>query len=111
MTKEMTIMTKVMVGVMIISIGGVGTWSVAQLYSVSEIKTEMRYMNKNMKELGDTAKEMNVQLKAYVKHHGQNLAIITKGIVVNTQRIESVEERCRENHESIRECERYHLRK
>lgn len=88
-------------------------WIVLQAVSVPELRAELRselkHVNKNVNALNETAKETNVQLKAFTKHHGENLAIITKGIVTNTYRIDEVERKCSENHEHIRECEKYHL--
>lgn len=107
--KEMTIITKVVIAVMATSLSAAVIWSVTQLYSVSEIKTEMRYMNQNISTLNITAKETNVQLRAFTKHHAENLAILTKSIVVNKYDIENLEENCKENKTSIHKCEQYHL--
>ena len=94
-----------------IVIGFIGTaltasvmWMVKEINSLGEVKVEMKHMNKNLSDLDSTIKEGNKRLDQFNTYHTQNLSIITKAIAVNSNEINHLSERCKENENDIHEC-------
>ena len=104
----MKVVSNIVIGIIGTALTMMVAWMVREVASLSEVKVEMKHMNKNLAQVNETMKEGNNRLEQFNKYHTQNLAIISKAIAVNTNEISNLERRCNHNEREIDKCRDSH---
>ena len=106
----MKVVSNIVIGVIGTALTTAVMWMVSEISSMSDVKSEIKHMNKNINNLNETIKEGNKRLDTFNTYHTQNLSIISKAIAVNASEIQSVRRDCERNEKDIEKCITTHLK-
>jgi septal ring factor EnvC (AmiA/AmiB activator) len=100
--------TPMLLGLLLFILTAVVGWVGYQASSVptmeATFKSEIKYLNKNLKDLTETAQKTNSALDSYTRHHAANLARITEAIVTHRIKLDDLGEHCDKNEKELRAC-------
>lgn len=106
----MKVVSNIVIGVIGTALTLMVTWMVKEVASMSDIKSEIRYMNKNLEKVNETMQDSNKRLDTFNANHSSTISIMTKAIAVNSSEINSVRRMCERTEQDVEKCRDIHFK-